>query len=158
MLGDAAVKAGNAGRRHVAEYLRLKATNDAIREAGVAWLFDTMIEMAGQAVRSAHGITIEREEPHAFAHGASNMVGSLLQIRQRVRCLTLEAGWVRVPSDGVMHKGALAFARITHFGLPKIGTELRLVHAERLPNWLADDGTAIDSGHLRRHFEVFLDT
>lgn len=157
MLGDAADKACETGRHHVAEYLRLRATNDAIRKVGVGWLFDTMIEIAGKAVRDQFGLTIEREEPHSFARGSSNMVGSLLEIRQGVRCLKVEAGWTRVPSDGVMHKGALAFARITHFGLPKKAAELRLVHAETLPNWLDDSGAAIDSRELRRHFAVFLD-
>lgn len=156
MLGDAVIKAGGMGRDHVAEYLRLKATNDAIRAAGVNWLFESVIEIAGQAVRDNHGISIEREEPHSFRRGSSNMVGSLLEIRQGVRCLTVEAGWARIPSDGIMQKGALAYARITHFGIPKAGAEIRLVHAETLPNWLAEDGVAIDISVLRRHFDIFL--
>ncbi|CAN5444892.1 hypothetical protein BH10ACI3_BH10ACI3_07510 [soil metagenome] len=156
MLDDAVVKAGSSGRDHVAEYLRLKATNDAIRAAGVNWLFESVIEIAGHAVRDNHAVSIEREEPHNFARGSSNMVGSLLEIRQGVRCLTVEAGWARIPSDGIMHNGALAYARITHFGIPKAGAEIRLVHTESLPNWLTVDGLVIDSGELRRHFAIFL--
>lgn len=156
MLSDSAVEAGDIGRQHVAEYLRLRATNDAIRNAGVGWLFDTVIEIAGCAMRDRPGITIEREEPHNFTRGSSNMVGSLIEIRQGVRCLTVEAGWARTPRDGIMQKGALAYARITHFGLPKSGAEIRLVHAESLPRWLGEDDTAIDSSELQRHFDVFL--
>jgi hypothetical protein len=156
MLDEAAVKAVNSGSTDVAEYLRLKATNDAIRSRGVGWLFDTMIEIAGRALRSSHGLTIEREEPHNFSRGSSNMVGSRLQIRHGVRCLTVEAGWARVPSDGIMQKGSLAFARITHFGMPKLTVELRLVHAESLPHWLGDDESIIDSQELKRHFELFV--
>ncbi len=156
MLANAAEKAEASGQHQVADYLRLKATNDTIRTAGVGWLFDTVIEIAGHAVRDGAGISIEREEPHNFARGASNMVGSLIEIRQGVRCLTVEAGWTRTPSDGIMQKGALAFARITHFGIPKAGVEIRLVHAETLPNWLAEDDSVIDIGELQRHFDLFL--
>ncbi|CAN5448144.1 hypothetical protein BH10ACI2_BH10ACI2_18890 [soil metagenome] len=156
MLENAAEKAGADGRRDVVDYLRLRATNDAIRRAGVDWLFGTMIEIAGRAVRDFAAITMEREEPHSFARGASNMVGSLLEIRQGVRCITLEAGWTRTPSDGIMQKGALAFARVNHFGMPKLGVEIKLVHSESLPNWLDEEEKAFDSGELRRHFDLFL--
>ena len=156
MLGEKTAKAGDIGRQHVAEYLRLKATNDAIREIGVGWLFDTMIEIAGRVMRDRPGITIEREDPHSFERGTSNMVGSLLEIHQGVRCLTVEAGWARTPRDGIMQKGALAMARITHFGLPKEAAEIRLVHAESLPGWRGEDDAVIDSGELQRHFDVFL--
>jgi hypothetical protein len=156
MLDDAAARAGDSGRQHVAEYLRLKATNDAIRELGVGWLFDTFIEIAADATRKHTALTIDREDPHRFARGSSNMVGSLLVVRLGVRCLTVEAGWVRTPSDGIMRAGALAFARINHFGMPRRSAELRLVHAETFPNWLGEDDTVIESGELCRHFDVFL--
>ena len=156
MLDDATGKAGDTGRQQLAEYLRLKATNDAIREIGVRWLFDTVVEIAGRAMRDNYGITIERVEPHSFTRGSSNMVGSLLEIRQGVRCLTVEAGWVRTPRDGIMQNGALAFARISHFGLPREAAEIRLIHAESLPGWRGDDDSVIDSDELQRHFGVFL--
>ena len=156
MLDEATARADQAGRDGVAEYLRLKATNDAIRTRGVNWLFDTLVEIAGPALSSFRGLTIEREDPHNFARGSSNMVGSRLQLRHGVRCLTVEAGWARSPSDGIMQKGSLAFARITHFGLPRAGAEIRLVHAESLPNWLYDEDTIVDSRELARHFELFM--
>lgn len=154
MLNDAATRAGDAGRPHIAEYLRLKAANDAIREIGVTWLFNTAIAIAAQASGTLPGITIEREEPHRFARGSSTMVGSLVRVRRGVRCLTVEAGWARTPGDGIMAKGALAFARITHFGMPKAGAELCLVYAGPVPLWTDDEGTNIDSNGLGRHFEV----
>ena len=152
MLDEATARAKHSGRTDVAEYLRLRATNDAIRTRGVGWLFDTFVEIANPS----HGITIERDEPHNFARGSSNMVGSRIQVRHGVRCLSVEAGWARTPSDGIMRGGSLAFARITHFGMPKAGAELRLVHAETLPNWLTDDDSIIDSGELKRHFDLFI--
>ena len=157
MLDEAAAKADDSGHRTLAEYLRLKATNDAIRERGVGWLLDAFVEIAGMAVRDAHGITIERQSPHRFTVGSFSMTGSLLSIRHGVRCLTIEAGWARTPSDGIMRRGALAQARITHFGMPKSGAELRLVHVETLPTWLDDSNATVDSAEIQRHFDVFLD-
>lgn len=155
MLDEAAKKAGETGRHHVADYLRLKATNDAMRERGVGWLFDTFIEIAAGASRTYSAVTIERESPHNFARGSSNMVGSRLSIRQGVRCLDIEAGWARSPADGIMRGHALAFARITHFGMPRETADLRLVHAETLPHWLSETGV-VESTELLRHFEIFL--
>jgi hypothetical protein len=156
MLDDAADRAAGLGRHEIVEYLRLKATNDAIRAAGVKWLFDTMIEIAGHAQRSHPMLTIERNEPHRFARGNSRLVGSMLQISYGVRCLTVEAGWTRSPADGVMRGAALAYAAVTHFGLPREGAELKLVHGDDLPKWLADNSDIIDSTELRRHFDLLI--
>ena len=157
MLSEAAAKAVASGEYDIANYLRLKAANDAVRTAGVGWLIDTVVEIAGQAVRDHSTISIERMEPHNFAHGHSNMAGTLLEIRYGVRCLTVEAGWARTPRDGIMRNGALAIARITHFGLPKMGAEFRLIHGETLPNWVSKTNGVIDSTELQRHFDIFLD-
>lgn len=156
MLDEAALNAAHSGRHDVAEYLRLKATNDAIRTAGVRWLFDTMTEIAGRDAHSPHGPTMERDEPHNFALGLSNMVGSRLQIRHGVRCLTVEAGWARTPSDGIMKKGSLAVARISHFGMSKATADLRLIRAETLPHWVGGDDQIVDSRELERHFDLFI--
>ena len=156
LLETAASKADETQRKHVAEYLRLKASNDAIRELGVRWLFDTVIEIAGPAMSGQHPVTIEREDPHTFIRGTSKMVGSRLFIRQGVRCLTVEAGWARIPSDGIMQKGALAYARIEHFGMQEKGGEIRLVHGEDLPQWLDDTDNFIDIRGLQLHFDIFI--
>ncbi len=156
MLDDATAKAGGSGRDHVAEYLRLRASNDAIRRIGVGWLLDTFIEIAIDLQRDNHRLTIEREEPYSFARGSSNMVGSLVTAHNGVRRLTAEAGWARTPSDGIMLKGSLAFSRISHFGIPKAGVELRLVHALELPQWITDQDNVIDSSEISRHFDLFI--
>lgn len=157
MLAEAGEKATGSGRHAVAEYLRLKATNDAIRSRGVAWLVDAFISAAA-AEQAAHiNINITREEPHRFERGTSRMVGSLVEIRQGVRCLYVAAGWARTPSDGIMRGGALAFAHIRHFGIPKAAAEYRLVHADDLPQWLDDTGITIDLATIDRHIDTFLD-
>lgn len=156
MLIDAGEKASNSGRRHLADYLRLKATNDDIRKAGVGWLFDTVIDIAGRTGRERLGLAVERQEPHSFRHGNSTMVGSLVRVRQGVRCLTVEAGWARTPSDGIMRDGALAFGQITHFGMPGEYVEIRFVHAGSLPQWLDADGRILDAAMLAGHFDTLL--
>lgn len=156
MLAQAERKAGESGRHDVADYLRLRATNDSIRERGTLWLFDTVIEIAGGGVRDGINLTIEREAPHNFSRGSSNMVGSLVRLRHGVRCMTVEAGWARTPSDGIMREGALAFARIIHFGIPKQNADLRLVQAHTLPNWLDETDTIVDIDAFKRHFGIFI--
>jgi hypothetical protein len=159
MLEAAIAGSEAAGHGDVAEYLRLKATNDAIRRRSVAWLCDSMIEIVAEADPEFVRFSVERVEPHNFAFRGANMAGSLLRIRQGVRCLTLEAGWTRTPSDGFMRGGALAQARITHFGMPREDRDLMLVRGTDLPEWYEAEkkGTAdvFGSADLRRHFAIF---
>ncbi len=157
MLAEAGENAAFAGRHAVAEYLRLKVTNDAIRSRGVTWLIDAFLEIAAQEQARHTNISITREEPHRFEQGPSRMVGSLLEIRQGVRCLSVAAGWARTPSDGIMRGGAMAIAQIRHFGIPKAGEELRLVHADDLPEWLTGAGKIVGPDQVRRHIDLFLE-
>jgi hypothetical protein len=156
MLDAAALKAVAEGRGELAGYLRLKATNDAIRSTAVSWLVETFIQAAGEAMRQHTNLFVEREDPHTFKRGNSTMVGTLVEMKQGVRKLSLAAGWARHPSHGIMEKGALAFARFTHLGMPKAGGELRLVHDEDLPQWLDESGSPVNSGYLAGHISVFL--
>ena len=155
MLDIAGHKAAARGEDDLAAYLRLKAGNDAIRSRGVAWLFDTMVELAVERQGRSTGLTIEREEPHRFRRGNSTMVGGALFIRYGVRCLTLAAGWARTPSDGIMRGGALAHASITHFGLSRSNMDLSLMFGESLPVWMAGE-EVIDRPELDRHLDILL--
>ncbi len=156
MLLETADGAAVSGRDEVADYLRLRSSNDAIRRAGVEWLFTSLIDLASPAMRDYKNLTIDRHEPHNFRWGNSNMVGSRLEIRLGVRCLTAEAGWVRTPSDGIMMKGALAFARLLHFGFPGATEEFRLFHDESLPTWQSEENFSITSDDLAKHFRLLL--
>lgn len=161
MIERAAAAAQNSGRSDLVEYLRLKAANDAIRSEGVKWLFDSIIEIAARASREITTVNIERKEPHSFARGNSNMVGSQINIRHGVRCLTVEAGWTRTPLDGIMRGNSLAAARIVHFGLHRSNAELTLAYSGELPLWHIefDDGKRrpLRVVDLDDHFNIFLD-
>ena len=156
MLENALAKAESDGRRDVAEYLKLKAVNDAVRQTSVQWLFGLTLEIAANNPQLA----IENENPHRFGFANASLVGSLLRVRHGVRCLTVEAGWTRTPNDGFMRGGALAAARITHFGMAKHNAELLLVQLNGAPVWFtAENGgrrILFDSNNLNRHFQIFL--
>jgi len=89
------------------------------------------------------------------------VVGELLRLRYGVRCMTVEAGWTRTPSDGFMRLGALAFARITHFGLPHENAEFVLTDNGDGQTWARvrrerpDKDSSLEE--LEGHFRVLLD-
>jgi hypothetical protein len=162
MIDEASKKARASGRGDVAEYLELKTTNDMIRAASVDWLLDAALEIAAFANRNNAGITIENETPHRFPFRNASLVGSLIRFRQGVRCLTVEAGWTRTPNDGFMRGGALAGAKISHFGISKHNAEILLVQSNDLPSWFSVDAEGkrilFDSNNLQQHFRIFLGT
>jgi hypothetical protein len=156
MLDAAIQNAKASGRGDVGDYLALKRSNDLIRQASVTWLLDSVIEIAADGNRRNSAITIEREEPHEFTFQNATMAGTLVRIVNGVRRMTVEAGWTRMPSHGFMRNGALAAARITHFGMPRSGVELELRRAGEVPVWHSVDGKPFDSDTLLLHFSVFL--
>lgn len=160
MLAKAAEAARASGSGDLVDYLTLKASNDLLRTAASIWLFEGFIELAADAGLNNPYLSIEREDPHNFAYRGGNMVGSQLIVRQGVRCLTVEAGWTRTPSDGFMRGGALAAARVRHRGIPKANMDLILVPGAGAPSWKVVNGesTVKDFGEpdIRTHFTLFL--
>lgn len=157
MMNQAIANARDSGRHDVAEYLTLKATNDLIRSTSVKWLFDSMAEIATQ--NRLANVAVENVNPHNFTFNKANMVGALLRLRQGVRCLSIEAGWTRTPTDGFMRGGALAAGRITHFGIASATEEIILLRKDDFPQWFSIDKherkTIFDSNNLQRHFRIF---
>lgn len=161
MLADAITGARAGGRHDLADYLSLKAANDTIRTAGVDWLFDSMLEIAGAANRIGRPVAIERIEPFNFEYRGANIVGSQIRFVHGVRCLTVDAGWTRTPADGFMRGGALAIARIRHFGIARANADLALLQEENAPIWSdvtdADDRAPVSTDDLKKHFRIFID-
>ena len=149
-------QARSSGRHDIADYLTLRQSNDAIREAAVNWLFDSFIEFAMEANRRQPAVLVEREEPHEFDFRGGKMVGSLVRVRFGIRNLTIEAGWTRMPSHGFMRGGALAAARLTHFGLPKSGTDLELVKSGATALWRSTGGDPFDLEQVAEHLEILI--
>lgn len=160
-LNEAAARVQKGDRNDVADYLQLKSTNDFLRSTSVQWLFESVAEIASEANRRNANLIFEKKNPHSFTIGNANLVGWLVNFRQGVRCLSVEAGWTRSPSDGFMRGGALAVGRVTHFGMAKQNVELNLLKIENAPVWFATDQngkrTEFHSNHLQNHFRIFLD-
>ena len=160
-IDEAINQARAQGRHDVADYLSLKATNDEIRAASCRWLFESLLEIAHEAMRNGLNLKIENENPYRFEMNKATLVGSLVEFSSGIRRLTAEAGWTRTPQDGFMRGGALAFARLVHFGQAKHNAELVLVRSkDSAPQWFSVDRdgsrTPFDSNNLRSHFRIFL--
>lgn len=139
-LAEAERLARLSGRTDVAEYLALRNSNDLLRQTGVGWLIDTFTAVAAEANRSGASIQTSRDDKHRFKVGNSTMVGRLFTMRNGVRTLFVEAGWPRVPSDGVVSGGGLARGKIRHLGFKSADAELLLIKsAKGIPSWVLLD-------------------
>jgi hypothetical protein len=161
-MAEAENRARAAGRGDIAEYLRLRASNDLARKAGSDWLFATFTNFAGEANRKGASIQIERSEAHRFRMGNTTMVGLLLTFRQGVRSLMIEAGWPRAPADGFIRGGGLAGGRIRHFGNAAADEELLLIRSPKndAPQWFVLEKTGTRSLFMeeraRHHLTRFI--
>lgn len=160
-LAEARQRAHAAGRKDVAEYLRLRASNDLLRKTGIDWLMTTFMTLAGQANRAGASIQFSATDAHRFSVGNATMVGRLLTLTLRVRSVSIEAGWPRLPSDGFVRGGGLACARIRHLGRKKMDQELLLVRsADASPHWMIVDKvkgqTELREARIQSHLQVLL--
>jgi hypothetical protein len=159
-LADAEEKARRAGRRDLADYIALRNSNDLLRKAGIDWLLATFTNLAGEANRSGASIQLSNADGHRFHVGTSTMVGRLLALTNGVRRLSVEAGWPRVPRDGIVRGGGLASARILHLGLKTAGDELLLAKSTAgLPQWTLTNrkGSILHESDIQRHLAILLD-
>lgn len=160
-LSDAIENARATGRDDIADYLALKAANDSVRQREMDDLFKAFIGIALSAENVARNVRVERESPHIFEHSAAKMKGSLLKMSRGLRCLSVEAGWTRAPGDGFMRKGAMAAARIAHFGIPEKNTVLMLKPDADAYSWfeLRNDSlltVPFLPEDVERHLNIFL--
>lgn len=159
-LAEAETRARMAGHVDLAAYLSLRTANDLFRSTGIQWLLNTCERLAAEANRQGAGIQISKDDKHRFRDGNATMVGRLLTLSSGVRQLHIEAGWPRVPRDGVVRGGGLARANIRHFGIKDANESLSLVTAKGVPRWISLDspGTVqgISESQLRRHITTLL--
>ncbi len=135
-LTAAQQRARDAGRGEIAEYLRLRSSNDLQRRTGIKWLLATFARLAGEANRLGAGLQTSSELDQRFSINHATMVGPRLTLTYGVRYLTIEAGWPRVPSDSFVRGGGLALARVKHFGKPIHDQDLQLVRiVDQPPHW-----------------------
>ena len=161
MFEESRIENASADRGILSEFLALKASNDEVRSRAVEWLLSVFTELASHANRRSAGIEIQRKEPHSFSAFGANMVGVCIDLRQGVRCLTVEAGWTRLPSDGFMRGGALAVAHLRHFGIKSQDTHLALLKTAELPEWHVVDhnnvARPVEADDITRHITLLID-
>lgn len=160
-LAEAERRAREQGRGDIAEYIALRASNDLLRSTGIEWLLSTLTLLAGDANRAGASVSIEKDDAHRFRVGSATMVGPRVTFRSGVRTLTIEAGWPRMPRDGIVRGQGLACARIGHFGKRSENQELLLVRSSAgVPEWLVleEAGTRnpLIEVRLRKHLVSFL--
>ena len=150
--------AGNSG---IADYLRLRETNDVARRIGIEWLLGAFLQVAAEANRRGIGIAVEKKDAHSFPVGTATMQGSLVRLNLGIRSVTIEAGSPRSPQDGFVRAGGLACARISHFGLAKSNEDLLLIRNDQsAPVWFTvQENNFRQPFHIPRlqhHFETFV--
>ena len=159
-LAEAETRARLAGHVDLAAYLSLRTANDLLRTTGIQWLMSTAERLAAEANRHGASIQITKDEKHRFQDGNATMVGRLLTLSLGVRQLLIEAGWPRVPRDGVVRGGGLARANIRHFGIKAANESLLLVTSKGVPRWVSLDSPGTDQGifesQLQRHVKTLL--
>jgi hypothetical protein len=111
-----------ANPEYAAELNALKAANDALREQGKRWLFETLERLAaelspapvaepGTPTHQA-ALQIGRQE-WQFEVERQKMVGERLGVRWRERTLVAEVGWPRLPEHGFVPDQGLARGRVS---------------------------------------------
>ena len=160
IIAEAGERGFQSEPHFMADLIALKATNDEIRQRGIEWLLTLFIDLAAHANRHNIPIAVERDEPHRFAAYGANMVGIRTTFRYGVRCLTIEAGWTRMPRDGFMRGGALAVAHIRHFGIRQHGADLALLKMDDRHEWFeidtANTARPVEPARLVRHLQVLI--
>jgi hypothetical protein len=159
-LAEAEQKARHAGRRDLADYLALRNSNDLLRKAGIDWLLASFINLAGEANRAGASLQISTADGHRFRIGNSTMVGRVVTLNNGVRRLSVEAGWPRVPRDGIVRGGGLAAAHILHLGIKSASDELLLSKSSGgSPQWtlVNRNSTILHESDIRRHLNLLLD-
>ena len=158
-LFEAERQARLAGRRDIADYLKLRNSNDLLRKAGVEWLITEFTTPAGDANRAGASIQLATQEGYRFRTGNSTMVGHQLTLTNGVRTLYVEAGWPRTPRDGFVRGGGLACASIRHLGIRNASEELLLTKShDGAPAWKSSETKhALHEADMRRHLKILLD-
>jgi len=159
-LAEAEQRARLAGRGDVAEYLALRNSNDLLRKAGIDWLVTSFTKLAGDANRAGGSIQLTNTDGHRFRVGTSTMVGQRVSLTNGVRQLLVEAGWPRVPRDGIVRGGGLAAAHVRHVGIRRADEELLLSRSPSgSPQWtlVTKLRRAFHESDIRRHLAILID-
>lgn len=105
----------------VADYLKLKAFNDQLREHGKQWLWELLEAQAAEinqqlAVKPEEQILQSGRQPWQFelqtSAGKATMVGERFGVRYRGQTLIVEVGWPQLPEHGFIPDAGLARGQV----------------------------------------------
>ncbi len=153
-------KAKSIGNKDLVEYLDLKISNDRTRFEASKLLFESFTQVAQEKIADGYNLEIQTQSPHQFQMNQSVLTGHLLTISFGICRFTVEVGWTRKPEDGFMRKGALACAKITHFGKPEHNAQLLLLPSQNhQTNWflLEKNGNLKEFQDFKKHVEILFD-
>ncbi|HWQ34568.1 MAG TPA: hypothetical protein VNQ79_17085 [Blastocatellia bacterium] len=114
---------------YLADYLKLKAANDQLRERAKQWLFETFGRLIAETNRSFSdqpGVAMIQTgfQPREFKADRATMVGEAMAARYRMNTLLVEVGWPRLPEHGFLTGPGLARGRISLSPNPTIDANL----------------------------------
>ncbi|MCS6874367.1 MAG: hypothetical protein RML33_07910 [Acidobacteriota bacterium] len=153
-LEKARRKAFEQGNEALAEYLELKVSNDQIRLRESKKLIDAFLKKLDQLENI--NLQVETKDAYQFEMFGATLTGFCLSVSFGIRQLFVEVGWTRLPKDGFMRKGALAYCRISHFGRNE-KQEFLLVNRD-LPRWVLAENRQVvfDSSFVEYHLSLLL--
>lgn len=106
---------------YVAEYLKLKALNDQLRERGKQWLWELLEKQCDEinqqlAAKPEEPRLQSGRQPWQFelqtSAGKATMVGERFGVRYRGQTLIIETGWPQLPEHGFIPDGGLARSQV----------------------------------------------
>ena len=158
---------------YAAEYLRLKAANDQLRERGKQWLWETLeklcAEINQQLTAKPDGQLLQSgRQPWQFEiqtdSGKAVMLGERFGVRYRGQTLVIEVGWPQLPEhsfipDSGLARGQVRFSPSVMLD-PLTKAELVLKRASADATWYVlkykQLGEAVNEAYLRQYLDLML--
>ncbi len=158
---------------YVAEYLKLKASNDQFRERGKQWLWETLEKLCAEinlqlAAKPDGQILQCGRQPWQFElqtnTGKATMAGERFGVRYRGQTLVIEIGWPQLPEHGFILDGGLARGQVRFSPNvmlePQTKAELVLKRNGADVTWheLKDKqlSQAVNEAYLRKYLDLVL--
>jgi len=137
MINSARLMAAEQGNETLRDFFELKASNEKIRMDASKALLEHFFRAIGIKVKEGFKLEVQTYGGYRFQMRHAQLTGFRVNVLFGLRRLSIEIGWTRLPKDGFMRQGALAYCRITHFGRPEYNSELLLLNPQN-PKWFTE--------------------
>lgn len=137
MINSAKLIAAEQGNETLRDFFELKAANEKIRMDASKTLLEYFFRAIRIKIEEGFKLDVETHGGYKFQMRHALLTGFRVDVLFGLRRLSIEIGWTRLPKDGFMRGGALAYCRITHFGRPEHNSELLLLNSQN-PKWFTE--------------------